>query len=114
MSPEAGELRLTRTVSASPERVFGLLVDPAELVRWWGQRGFTTPEAEVDLRVGGRYRFTMQPPDGDPFHLEPVPDGTTISLSQSRFATNQRLDLHRDGWTDSLERLAEVIDADQS
>ena len=38
-------------------------------MRWWGPRQFTTPEIELDLRAGGRYRFTMQPPEGDRFHL---------------------------------------------
>jgi uncharacterized protein YndB with AHSA1/START domain len=31
--------------------------------------GFTLPETKLDLRVAGRYRFSMQPPDGDLFHL---------------------------------------------
>jgi uncharacterized protein YndB with AHSA1/START domain len=39
------------------------------LRRWWGPSGFTIPEVELDLRVGGRYRFGMQPPDGEMFHL---------------------------------------------
>lgn len=34
-----------------------------------GPRLFTTPETALDLRVGGRYRFTVQPPEGEPFHL---------------------------------------------
>jgi uncharacterized protein YndB with AHSA1/START domain len=46
-----------------------MLTEPAELVRWWGPRGFTLPEVELGLTVGGRYRFTMKPPDGDAFHL---------------------------------------------
>jgi len=45
------------------------MTEPARLAAWWGPRGFTTPEAALDLRAGGRYRFTMQPPDGEPFHL---------------------------------------------
>ena len=51
------------------EHVFDLLTKPDALVRWWGPRGFTTPEAEVDLSAGGDYRFTMQPPEGEAFHL---------------------------------------------
>jgi uncharacterized protein YndB with AHSA1/START domain len=34
-----------------------------------GSSGLTTPAIELDLRVGGRYRFAMQPPEGDLFHL---------------------------------------------
>jgi uncharacterized protein YndB with AHSA1/START domain len=51
------------------EQVFEMLTDPTALARWWGPQGFTTPEIRLDLRVGGSYRFTMQPPDGEAFHL---------------------------------------------
>jgi len=49
--------------------VFRACIEPAELARWWGPHGFTTPEIDLDLRVGGGYRFGMQPPDGEVFHL---------------------------------------------
>lgn len=62
-------LELKCVVEAPPERVFSALTEPMSLKRWWGPAGFTTPEVEVDLRVGGRYRFGMQPPDGELFHL---------------------------------------------
>ena len=45
-----------------------MFTEPAELVKWWGPRNLT-PEAELDVRVGGGYRLAMQPPDGDVFHL---------------------------------------------
>lgn len=133
-------LEQERVLPALPERIFTLLTSPAELTRWWGPRGFTTPEIDLDLRVGGGYRFTMQPPDGEPFHLsgsflevdpvrrlsysfrweEPVPDdretvvvlslrpsggGTQVSLWQGRFATEERLDLHGNGWAESFDKL---------
>ena len=63
------ELRLSRRLPAAPERVFRALTEPADIARWWGPQLFTTPEIELDLRVGGGYRFTMQPPEGDRFHL---------------------------------------------
>jgi uncharacterized protein YndB with AHSA1/START domain len=49
--------------------VFRACTEPEELAKWWGPRGFTTPAIEIDLRVGGRYRFAMQPPEGNLFHL---------------------------------------------
>ena len=139
-------LELIASFSAPPERIFAMLTEPAELARWWGPSGFELPAAELDLSVNGRYRFTMKPPDGAPFHLsgtfreidppgrlvytfrwdEPTADdretlvtlaldahdgGTRVSLSQGRFATEERLVLHRDGWTDSFEKLREVLDA---
>jgi uncharacterized protein YndB with AHSA1/START domain len=62
-------LELKRVLGAPRERIFRALTEPAELATWWGPQGFTTPEIRLDLRVGGGYRFTMQPPDGESFHL---------------------------------------------
>ena len=62
-------LELNRTFDAPREQVFRSLTEPALLAAWWGPRGFSTPEIDVDLRVGGAYRFGMQPPDGALFHL---------------------------------------------
>ncbi len=49
--------------------MFAAFVEPELLAAWWGPRGFTTPHLELDARSGGRYRMTMQPPDGEAFHL---------------------------------------------
>jgi uncharacterized protein YndB with AHSA1/START domain/RimJ/RimL family protein N-acetyltransferase len=61
---------LKREMPASPERVWQVLTEPGELAKWWGPAGFSTPAIELDLRVGGAYRFKMQPPEGDPFYLQ--------------------------------------------
>jgi uncharacterized protein YndB with AHSA1/START domain len=72
MTSASEELRveLRGVMPAPPQRVFSALIEPAELARWWGPNGFSTPEIELDLRVGGRYRFAMQPPDGELFYLQ--------------------------------------------
>ncbi len=57
-------LRVSRTFSASRERVFAAWTDPQQLKTWWGPHGFTTPSAEIDLRVGGGFRLAMRSPDG--------------------------------------------------
>jgi uncharacterized protein YndB with AHSA1/START domain len=62
-------LRITRTFPASRERVFDAFTKPEQLMQWWGPAGFTLPRAELDLRVGGIYRFAMQPPQGDVMYL---------------------------------------------
>jgi uncharacterized protein YndB with AHSA1/START domain len=62
-------LEQTRVFEAPAERVFRLLTEPTELAQWWGPHGFSTPEVKIDLRLGGSYRFTMQPPEGEAFHL---------------------------------------------
>jgi uncharacterized protein YndB with AHSA1/START domain len=53
-------LRLSRTFNAPRERVFRAWTDPEALTRWWAPEQFTCLAAEVDLRPGGRYRFTFR------------------------------------------------------
>ena len=55
-----------RAFATSRERVFHSWTDPDQLRRWWGPGRFTCPEAVVDLRPGGSYRFVMQPPGDAP------------------------------------------------
>lgn len=137
-------LQLTSVLAASRERIFRALTTPEELTAWWGPEGFTTPEIDLDLRLGRGYRFTMQPPAGNAFHLagefleidapsrlvysfrweEPDPDdrtttvtlslrdlgeATEVSLTQGEFATDARLELHRNGWTDSFDKLRRFV-----
>lgn len=62
-------LSLRRTLSAPPERVFRAWTAPEELQKWWGPGEFTAPHVEIDLRVGGRFRIAMKPPQGDIIYL---------------------------------------------
>jgi len=139
-------LNLECTLDAPPEEVFRMLTESNELVKWWGPHGFTIPAAELSLAEGGRYRFGMAPPNGEPFHLsgefleidppwrlvytfrweEPTPDdretvvdlalgstgeATRLVLSQGPFLTEERMALHRDGWTESFEKLQAVLNS---
>ena len=59
-------LSISKTLAAPRERVFNAWTDPKELMRWFGpSEEFTTPIAEIDLRVGGKYRIQMKGPDGE-------------------------------------------------
>ncbi len=58
-------LELKVGLDAPCERVYSTLTEPTALAQWWGPTGFSTPWIEFDLRVGGGYRFGMQPPDGE-------------------------------------------------
>jgi uncharacterized protein YndB with AHSA1/START domain len=61
----ASTLRLTRSFSASRERVFRAFTEPDLLTKWFGPPGGRAPYAEMDVRPGGSYRIAMQPPDAD-------------------------------------------------
>jgi uncharacterized protein YndB with AHSA1/START domain len=69
VQPGEPTLRMKRLFRAPPSTVFRACTEPEELAKWWDPRGFTTSAIELDLRVGGRYRLAMQPPEGDLFHL---------------------------------------------
>jgi uncharacterized protein YndB with AHSA1/START domain len=62
-------LRMTRIMPAPRADVWRTITDPAELAKWWGPKGFTTPSVDFEPRVGERFRIAMQPPEGDLFHL---------------------------------------------
>jgi uncharacterized protein YndB with AHSA1/START domain len=57
-------LLVRRSIRASPERIFDVWTQPEHLQRWWGPESVECVAAEVDLRVGGRYRIANQFPDG--------------------------------------------------
>jgi len=63
---EGLQLRIERTYEAPAEAVFDAWTSEEVLRRWWRpQDGWETPEAVVDLRVGGEIRVAMRDTDGD-------------------------------------------------
>jgi len=55
-------------IAAPPERVFQALVDPGQLVQWWGQVGvYRSTHFEADLRAGGLWRTSGIGPNGKNF-----------------------------------------------
>lgn len=67
--PSGLTLHLERVLSAPRKRVFAACIEADQVSEWWGPAGFTTHSVDLDVRDGGAYRITMQPPDGDAFHL---------------------------------------------
>lgn len=57
-------LSLSKTIRAPRARVYAAWTDPAILREWFGPELMTCGSAEVDLRVGGRYRIEMAAVDG--------------------------------------------------
>ena len=137
-------LQLETALPSTPERVFAAFLDPVGIAEWFGPAGYRASSVEIDARDGGRYRITMQPPEGDVFHIggqfheiepphclvysfvyeepgaddretvvtvtfEPDGEGTRLVLDQRTFETEDRLELHRAGWADTLERLAQAL-----
>ncbi len=62
-------LDVTHTINAPPERVFDAWLDPAMLARFMiPGPDMSVPEAEVDARVGGRFRIVMRAGERDMPH----------------------------------------------
>jgi uncharacterized protein YndB with AHSA1/START domain len=64
------EMSITRIFDAPRDRVFAAWISPEAIGRWWGPRGFTTTTHSMDMRSGGRWRYTMHGPDGTDYSNE--------------------------------------------
>ena len=71
--PSDKEILLSRVFDAPRHLVFEAMTRPEYVRRWWCcMDGFTMPICEIDLRVGGKYRYVMLGPGGNEvgFHGE--------------------------------------------
>src|SRR5438034_4621460 len=64
-TPSERELVMTREFDASRGMVFDALTKPELVQRWLlGPPGWTMPVCEIDLRVGGKYRYVWRNAEG--------------------------------------------------
>ena len=64
-TPQTTSLQVRRTFAAPREKVFKAWTDPKALKEWFGRPGVKTTVADLDLRPGGKFRLTLQKPNGD-------------------------------------------------
>jgi len=63
-TPSDREIAMTRVFDAPARLIFDAWTKPELIKRWLGVRaGWTMEVCEVDLRVGGKYRFLWRSPD---------------------------------------------------
>jgi uncharacterized protein YndB with AHSA1/START domain len=62
--PTDEQILITREFDASRELVFEAWTTPELVRRWWHAKRGEVTVAEIDLRVGGRWRYAMVTPDG--------------------------------------------------
>jgi uncharacterized protein YndB with AHSA1/START domain len=69
-TPSEREIRAERVFDAPRELVYKAFTDPELIPQWWGPRGVTTIVDQMDVRVGGSWRFVCRNPEGreDAFH----------------------------------------------
>lgn len=65
-TPTDCEIEITRVFNAPPALVFEAMTEPEHIRLWWGclGDGYSVPVCEVDLRVGGKWRFVNRTPKG--------------------------------------------------
>lgn len=66
-TPSDCEIRMTRLFDAPRALVFEAMTKPEHIKHWWGNlgEGYSVPVCEVDLRVGGKWRFVNRTPSGE-------------------------------------------------
>ena len=83
-TPTETEITMTRLFDAPRRLVFEAMSRPEHVKRWWGclGAGYSVPVCEIDLRVGGKWRFVNKHPHGEAaFHgeyLEIDPPGRIV------------------------------------
>jgi uncharacterized protein YndB with AHSA1/START domain len=66
-TPSDREIVLTRLFDAPRRLVFEAMSKPEHVKRWWGilDDRYSVTTCEIDLRVGGRWRFVGRGPQGE-------------------------------------------------
>lgn len=127
--PTPTQILITREFNAPKERIYQAWTTPALIKQWWGATNGNVIIADVDLRVGGAWRWVLMTEDGTEvgFHgeyqtiipnerlvfteiFEGMPEAgavTTVTLSESAGRTTATLLVehscqeHRDGHINS-------------
>ncbi|MEO6938861.1 MAG: SRPBCC domain-containing protein [Candidatus Kapaibacterium sp.] len=58
--PTSAELVITREFNAPRALVWRAWTEPELFKKWWGPKMFTCPVAKMDVRVGGKYLWSMR------------------------------------------------------
>ena len=62
---EGTEAVVTQFLDGTPAEIFAAFTDPAIAQRWMWGAAAVNPLAEIDLKIGGRYRISIDAPPGD-------------------------------------------------
>ena len=105
------ETVLSRVIDARRDIVFSAWTDPEHLPNWFGPAGFQIETKEIDIRVGGLWRFDMVAPDGrrytnrmqfrriEPPALIEIDHGTDDTDDPGRYRMTVTFDEQSDGKT---------------
>jgi uncharacterized protein YndB with AHSA1/START domain len=63
-------LTLTRTLDAPIDLVWEAWTEPGHIAHWWGPKGMAPTIVEHNFKVGGKWKYVMQMPNGSDFISE--------------------------------------------
>jgi uncharacterized protein YndB with AHSA1/START domain len=63
-TPTDTEILITREFDAPAHLVYQAMTTPELVKRWWNAKRGEVTVAEIDLRVGGKWRYVMVTPEG--------------------------------------------------
>jgi len=97
--PSDREIVLTRVFAAPRRLLFEAWTRPEHVKRWYGCGAATLRVCEIDLRVGGAWRYALRAPDGVDHTMQGVyreitPHGRLVYTEQyvtSGFTSNEAL-----------------------
>jgi Activator of Hsp90 ATPase homolog 1-like protein len=97
---------LTRTINVDRRMAWRLWTESRHLAAWWGPHGFTNPVCSIDPTPGGRVHIVMRAPNDEEY----LNIGTVrvADEPQATAGAHDNLAGMRDGWSESLERLANL------
>lgn len=66
-TPSDEEICLSRLFDAPWQLVYEVMTKPEHVQQWWGRlgEGYSVPVCEIDLRVGGKWKFVNRHPKGE-------------------------------------------------
>lgn len=107
--PSAAQILIEREFAAPASTVWRAVTEPELVRRWWHANRGEITACEIDLRVGGSWRYAMRPFSGEEFafygeFLEIVPNQKIIQTETfepfpAATATNTTTLSERDGTT---------------
>jgi uncharacterized protein YndB with AHSA1/START domain len=62
--PSDTQIHISRDFDAPKDLVYRAVTTPDLVTRWWNAKRGEVTTCEIDLRVGGKWRYVMQTPEG--------------------------------------------------
>lgn len=96
------KLVINKRIQAPVEKVYGAWTDPEQIKQWFGPgEGMSVPEAETDVRPGGKYLIHLFDPDAGSDHI--------VSGAYEEVVPNKKL-VFNWMWKDGVDRTQVTIE----